>query len=56
MRSAVMRRALALATCTLLAAVPLGVAAQWQGYPTPKIPRTAENYGAAMARMLAPPW
>ena len=43
MRSAVMRRALALATCTLLAAVPLGVAAQWQGYPTPKIPRTADG-------------
>jgi len=38
-----MRRAVALATLTLLAAVPFTVAAQWQGYPTPRIPRTADG-------------
>ena len=29
--------------CALVATVPLGVAAQWQGYPTPRIPRTADG-------------
>jgi len=38
-----MRRALALAPFALLAAIPLTVAAQWQGYPTPGIPRTADG-------------
>ena len=38
-----MRSALALATLALLAGVPLTVAAQWQGYPTPRIPRTADG-------------
>ena len=37
-----MRRAVALATLTL-ATVPFTVAAQWQGYPTPRIPRTADG-------------
>ena len=38
-----MRRAIGLAALTLLSAIPLGVAAQWQGYPTPRIPRTADG-------------
>ena len=38
-----MRRAIGSAMLTLLCAVPLGVAAQWQGYPTPRIPRTADG-------------
>lgn len=38
-----MRRVLALVTLALLAAGPLTVAAQWQGYPTPRIPRTADG-------------
>jgi hypothetical protein len=38
-----MRRAIRLATVTLLTAMPLGVAAQWQGYKTPRIPRTADG-------------
>ena len=42
-----MRRAIALATITLVALlvglVPLGAATQWQGYKTPRIPRTADG-------------
>jgi len=38
-----MRRAIGLATVTLVVTVPLGVVAQWQGYPTPRIPRTADG-------------
>ena len=38
-----MRRALGLAAAVLIATVPLGVAAQWQGYKTPRIPRTADG-------------
>jgi hypothetical protein len=38
-----MRRAIGLATVTLIATVPLAVSAQWQGYPTPRIPRTADG-------------
>jgi hypothetical protein len=36
-------RAHALATLALLVGVPLTVVAQWQGYPTPRIPRTADG-------------
>ena len=38
-----MRRAIGLVTVTLLAVMPLGVAAQWQGYKTPRVPRTADG-------------
>ena len=38
-----MRRVIGLVTLTLIATGPLGVAAQWQGYPTPRIPRTADG-------------
>jgi hypothetical protein len=38
-----MRRAIALVTFTMIAMVPLGAAAQWQGYKTPNIPRTADG-------------
>ena len=38
-----MRRAIWLATVALIAIAPLGVAAQWQGYKTPRIPRTADG-------------
>jgi hypothetical protein len=38
-----MRRAFGVATVALLAIVPLSLAAQWQGYPTPRIPRTADG-------------
>jgi hypothetical protein len=44
-----MRRAIRLATVTLLTAMPLGVAAQWQGYKTPRIPRTADGKVALSA-------
>jgi len=38
-----MRRAFGVATVALIATVPFGVAAQWQGYKTPRIPRTADG-------------
>ena len=38
-----MRRAIGLVIATLLAVMPLGLAAQWQGYKTPRIPRTADG-------------
>ena len=38
-----MRQAIGLTTVMMLAAMPLGLAAQWQGYPTPKVPRTADG-------------
>ena len=38
-----MRHGLEVATVALLAAAPLTLAAQWQGYPTPGVPRTANG-------------
>jgi hypothetical protein len=38
-----MPRALALATWAILAAAPVPLLAQWQGYPTPRIPRTSDG-------------
>jgi hypothetical protein len=32
-----------LASAALIVTVPIGVAAQWQGYPTPGIPRTSDG-------------
>jgi len=37
------RRATGLVVVTLLAVMPLRVAAQWQGYKTPRIPRAADG-------------
>jgi hypothetical protein len=38
-----MRHAFGVAAFALLACVPLSLAAQWQGYPTPRIPRTPDG-------------
>lgn len=49
-----MRRAAAGLALALLAALPIPIAAQWQGYPTPGIPRTPDgkaNLAAPAPRM-----
>jgi hypothetical protein len=38
-----MRRAIGLVTVALFAVLQLGVAAQWQGYKTPRVPRTSDG-------------